>query len=183
MGIYNGTADRKAQSRAAGVALVTAALEFLEQPLRITRRQAGPVVIDNNAYRVSLKAGRDADLRPRRRVFDAVLEQIGEDLRDEQRIDVDRRQVTGQIDPDNVLRQPVVQLPERQAPSRSSIVCQSRRSLHLTGLKTHQVKHVGDELGHLLRFGSIDAASRARAAVSSSELGIVQRAARPGDHG
>ena len=55
--------------------------------------------------------------------------------------------------------------------------------VHLTGLEAHEVEHVRDELGHLLGLASIDRTSCARTLGLEYDVGVIERAACPRNHG
>src|SRR5579863_10386531 len=93
----DGAADRQAKTDAAIGALGRAALELLEQNLRVTARKARTVVLDADFDLPRQRPRTDADLAAGRRVFAGVVEQILQHLLYQAAIHLQQRQRLGQL--------------------------------------------------------------------------------------
>src|SRR6185312_4749722 len=86
-------ADGEPQSRTDHGAFFVAALKFLEQLGGLAGREAGTLVLYEDPNGVAVVGRGDRGAGTGRRVLGDVVEQIAEELYDEPRIHVDRRQV------------------------------------------------------------------------------------------
>ena len=120
-------------------------------------------------------------MRARRRVARRVLEQIGEHLLDQARVDSHERQVVRQVDHHHVRGEAIAQAAQHRAGDlvqRAPVALE----LHRAGLEPRHLQHLGDELGHLARLLE-DALRETRALLRRQPLAALgERGGRPGDH-
>src|SRR6185437_8789957 len=75
VGARDGAADREPESGTGHGALLAAALELLEQKLRIARRESWPPVLDHDPDEALVDGSADGDLCTRRCVLGDVVEE------------------------------------------------------------------------------------------------------------
>src|SRR5208282_1374423 len=107
-------ADRQAQAHTALRSLALQAIELVEELLLLALGDARAAIGDFDRDAPGQYLRRDLDRRPARRVLGGVLEQIGQQLPDQHRIDVQQRQVRWQRDLDRMRRQRLAQ-PDQNA--------------------------------------------------------------------
>ena len=107
--------DRQPKPDAALRGLELDAVELVEKPGLLAGRKAGTTVGDLDGYPPRQRLRRQLDRRSRRGVLGRVLQQVGKDLLDQHRIDIDQRQIGGKHNLDAMLRQSVLHTHEDAA--------------------------------------------------------------------
>ena len=164
-GPHDRAADREPQPYARDRALAIAALEFVEQPRRIARRQARDRRRPRSHAR-NVPSDVADTLRARARPACTWRSCRADSRTPARRASHRRTPVAGLraiCSSIAMLRQPLLAAVRSATPTRSSSDSQSRRNVGLTGLEAHQIEHVGDELRHLarLRFDGLRQVPRA----------------------
>ena len=143
-------ADGQSQADAAPRRLVMHAIELVEDLVFFSSRNAEAAIRDRDHDTVADRAGRDIDRSACRRVLGGILEQIGEDLLDEHRVNVDQRQVVRKVHRDAALREDIVQASQARRrpvpPARTTAA-----TMPLTRFHPRHVEQIVDQHGHASR--------------------------------
>ncbi len=103
MGLDQPLHDGQAQPRPGGPAVgLRDAVEQVEDALALGLRDAGPLVDDGDLGHLAVDPRGDRDRRADRRVFRRVLDDVGDGLADQDRIDMERRQIARRLDDEAV---------------------------------------------------------------------------------
>ena len=99
MHLHDGTANRQAQAHACGGAFFAAALKLLEDGFFSPPGQARAVVGHRQLHGITVQVGVDLDGRTQRGVLGRVLQQVDQHPLDQHRVQMQQRQVVGQLHP------------------------------------------------------------------------------------
>ena len=157
------------------------AIELLEQPIEIARRNPRPAIGHLDHDRLAVQRGRHLDRRARRRVPGRILQQVHQHLLHQQIVHRHKGQIGGDVGGDRVTLQLPGQTPERGAD----------HLFHRLPLLPH-LQRAGLQPGHVEQIGHQPIQPLALVEDRSGQLAadfgvqrrpaIQQRAAGPGNH-